>query len=78
MQEKQRSYWQRLNFATSKPRDRNVQVVSEEVGDDAVAEFEGQLTVEKAIWEGIHNKPFYLAEQASICKYSMRDVCGYP
>jgi hypothetical protein len=51
--------------------------VSEEVGDGEIAEFEGQLAVEQAIWDGIHNKQFYLAEQAPICKGSMHEAFGY-
>ena len=75
--EKQRSYWRRLNFATSKPRGRSVRVVSKEIGDGGIIEYEGQSAVEKAIWGGIHNKRFYLGEQAPICKGSMRDAFGY-
>ena len=75
--EKQRSYWRRLHFAMSKPRGRSARVVSEETGEGEVEEFEGQLAVEQAIWDGIHNKRFYLAEQAPICKGSMRKAFGY-
>ena len=75
--ETQRSYWRRLNFATSKPKGRSVRVVSKENGDGGIIEYEGQLAVEKAIWGEIHNKRFYLEEQAPICKGSMRDVFGY-
>ena len=46
-------------------------MVSEETGDGKVEEFEGQSAVEQAIWDGIHNKRFYLAEQAPICKGSL-------
>ena len=76
-QEKQRSYWRRLNFATSKPKGRSVRVVSKEIGDGGIIEYEGQSAVEKAIWGEIHNKRFYLGEQAPICKGSMRDAFGY-
>ena len=75
--EKQRSYWRRLNFATSKPRGRSVRVVSKESGDGAIIEHEGQSAVEKAIFEVIHNKRFYLGEQAPICKGSIREAFGY-
>jgi hypothetical protein len=52
-------------------------VVTEEVGGGEVAEFESQSAVEQAIVDGIHNKRFYLAEQAPICKGSMREAFGY-
>ncbi len=33
--------------------------------------------MENVIWSGIHQKRFYLGEQASICKGLMRDAFGY-
>ena len=75
--EKQRSYWRRLNFATNKPKGRSARVVSDEVGDGEVIEFEGKSAVEQAIFNEIHQKRFYLAEQAPICKGEMRDAFGY-
>ena len=77
--EKQHSYWRRLNFAMSKPKGRSARVVSEETdaADGEVREFKGQSAVEQAIWDGIHNKHFYLAEQAPICKGPMREAFGY-
>ena len=52
-------------------------MVSKEIGDGGIIEYEGQSAVEKAIWGEIHNKQFYLGEQAPICKGSMRDAFGY-
>ena len=52
-------------------------MVSEETDGGEVEEFEGQSAVEQAIWNGIHNKQFYLAEQAPICKGSLREAFGY-
>ena len=77
--EKQRSYWRRLNFSMKKPKGRSARVVSEEseAGDGEVTEYEGQTAVEQAIWNGIHNKRFYLAEQAPICQGPMREAFGY-
>ena len=75
--EKQRSYWRRLSYAVGKPKGRSARVVSAEVSDGEVEEFQGQSAVEKAIFDGIHNERFYLAEQAPICKGSMREAFGY-
>ena len=77
MHKKQRLYWQGLHFATNKPNGRSARVVSKEIGDGEVAEFEGQSAVEQAIWDGIHNRIFYLAEQVPIYKGSMYDAFGY-
>lgn len=75
--EKQRFYWCRLHYATGKPKGRSVRVVSVETGDGNEIKFTGQSAVEKAIWDGIHNERFYLAEQASICQGDMRVAFGY-
>ena len=45
--EKQRSYWRRLSFAVGKPKGRSARVVSAEVSDGEVEEFQGQSAVEK-------------------------------
>ena len=58
--EKQRSYWCQLNFTMCKSKGRHARVVAAET--DEVTEFEGHLAVESTIWNGIHNKCFYLAE----------------
>ncbi len=48
-----------------------------EAGDGKVTEYEGQSSVEQAIWQGIHYKQFYLAEQAPIYQGPMREAFGY-
>ena len=75
--EKQRSYWRRLNFAVKKPKGRSARIVSEDIGEGEVIEHEGKSAVEQAIWNEIHRKRFYLAEQAPICKGDMRTAFGY-
>ena len=75
--EKQRSYWRRLNYAMSKPKGRSARIVTDETGDGDVIEFEGQSSVEQAIWGGIHKQRFFLAEQAPICQGQMREAFGY-
>ncbi len=48
-----------------------------EAGDGEVTEYEGQSAMEQAIWQGIHHKRFYLAEQAPICQGPMSEAFGY-
>ena len=43
-------------------------IVSEKSDDSNVTKFEGQSRVEEAIWSTIHDKRFYLPEQAPVCK----------
>ena len=47
------------------------------VEDGIVIDFEGQNKVEKEIWDWIHNKRFYLAEQVSICQGQLRGEFGF-
>ena len=60
-----------------KPKGRSARVVTEEDETGDVQEFEGKSNVERAIFDRIHNKRFYTAEQAPLCKGPMREACGY-
>ncbi len=60
-----------------KQRGQSARVVSDEQKDGEVVEYIGQSAVEQAIWNGIHNKRFYLEEQAPICQGPMREAFGY-
>jgi hypothetical protein len=51
-----------------KNKGRAVRVVQAELPDGTVQEATTQREVENAIWDEIHGKRFYLAEQAPICK----------
>ncbi len=66
--EKERAYWRRLNRSV-----REVQVAD----DSGVTEYETQDEVHKAIWAEVHQKRFYLAEEAPICKDRLRGEFGY-
>jgi hypothetical protein len=48
-----------------------------EAGNNTVVEYTTQDSVEKAIWDNIHLKRFYLAEAAPICNGSLRSDFGY-
>lgn len=42
-----------------------------------IVEYEGQNTVEEAIWSAIHDNIFYLSEQSPICKGKPRGEFEY-
>ena len=54
-----------------------MKIVSDEDEAGKVREFEGHTAVENAILDDIHDKCFYLSEQAPICKGQTRDTFGY-
>eukprot|EP00956_Cyclotella_meneghiniana_P022017 scaffold40896_cov41-Cyclotella_meneghiniana.AAC.6 len=75
--EKERSFWRRMNFAMSKRSGRSVTMVQRETSDGGLEEARTQEEVEHMVWEEIHGKRFYLAEQAPICKGRLRGDFGY-
>jgi hypothetical protein len=75
--EKERAFWRRLNYSMRKGRGRAVREVQTELPDGTVKEATTQREVETAIWDEIHGKRFYLAEQAPICKGKLRGDFGY-
>eukprot|EP00956_Cyclotella_meneghiniana_P008123 scaffold10809_cov23-Cyclotella_meneghiniana.AAC.2 len=66
-----------MNYAMSKRAGRSVTMVQRETTDGGVEEAQTQDEVEHMIWEEIHGKRFYLAEQAPICKGRLRGDFGY-
>ena len=58
-------------------RDGSVRSVQIERDRGAIEEATTQQTVHKAIWDEIHRKRFYLAEQAPIYQGSLRGDFGY-
>ena len=60
-----------------KSRGGSVRSVQIERDRGAIDEATTQKTVHEAIWDEIHIKRFYLAEQAPICKVSLRGDFGY-
>ena len=75
--EKERSFWRRMNFVMSKKTGRSVTMVLRERADGSIEEATTQDEVEQMVWEEIHGKRFYLAEQAPICKGRLRGDFGY-
>ena len=61
----------------SKSKGHNARVVTKEDETGDVQEFEGKSNVEREIFDRIHNKRFYTAEQAPICKGPIREAFGY-
>ena len=75
--EKDRSLWGRLNDSMGKSGGGSVKSVQIERYRGAIYEATTQQTVHKTIWDEIHRKRFYLAEQAPICQGSLRGDFGY-
>jgi hypothetical protein len=75
--EKERSFWRRMTYAMSKRTGRSVTMVQREASDGGIEEARTQEEVEHMIWEEIHGKRFYLAEQAPICQGRLRGDFGY-
>ncbi len=75
--EKDRSFWQRLNYALSKPRGGACFKVQVEQAEGTVEEISGKEDLHEAIWDNIHHRRFYLAEEAPMCSGSLRGTFGY-
>ena len=75
--EKDRSFWSRHNYSMGKKQGGSVRSVQIERGQGEIEEATTQQTVHEAIWNEIHRKRFYLAEQAPICKGTLRGDFGY-
>ncbi|KAL7540166.1 hypothetical protein ACHAWF_006609, partial [Thalassiosira exigua] len=76
--EKDKAFWRRLNFILGKhKRSRGVDSVQVEREDGLVKEYTERADVQRAIWSEVHEKRFYLAEKAPICKGNLRGRFGY-
>ena len=75
--EKDRAFWHRLNYKLGKKRGHRVQSVQVEDSLDHTVEFNTQESVQEAIWDEVHCKRFYLAEQAPICQGNLQGDFGY-
>ena len=75
--ERERSFWRRLNYSMAKSAGKSVRVVQKVTEDGTVLEATTQREVENAIWDEIHGKRFYIAEQAPICQGKLRGEFGY-
>jgi hypothetical protein len=76
-QEKDKSFWRRLNYALGKPRGGACFKVQVEQAEGTVEDVSGKEDLHEAIWENIHRKQFYLAEEAPMCSGPLRGLFGY-
>jgi hypothetical protein len=76
-QEKDKSFWRRINYVLGKPRGGSCFKVQVEQEDGTVKEHLSQEDLQKAIWTNIHRKRFYLAEEAPLCSGPLRGQFGY-
>ncbi len=76
--EKDRAFWQRLNFALGKHiHGRSVRAVQVEDGAGGVIDYDTEETVHQAIFNKVHRKWYNLAEEAPICQGRLRGEFGY-
>ena len=75
--ERERSFWRRLNYAMSTRSGKRVTRVQVQEQGGMVREASTRGEVERTLFEEIHGKRFYLAEQAPICKGKLRGEFGY-
>jgi hypothetical protein len=74
--EKDRSFWWRLNYALGKSRGGACFKVQVEQVEGTVEEINSKEELHKAIWDNIHRKRFYLAEEAPICSGLLKGAFG--
>jgi hypothetical protein len=75
--EKNRSFWQCLNYALGKPQGGACFKVQVEQVEGIAKEINSKEELHEAIWDNIHRKRFYLAEEAPICSGPLRGAFGY-
>jgi len=74
-----RSFWRRVNYSMGKARGGSVRRVLVESPDQegVLTEYTTAEAVQDAIFSNIHQKRFYLAENAPICSGGLRRKFGY-
>jgi len=75
--EKDKSFWQRLNYALGKPRGESCFKVQVEQAKGTLEEISGMEDLHEVICENIHLKQFYLAKEAPMCSGPLRGIFGY-
>jgi hypothetical protein len=77
-QERDRSFWRRLNFALGKHiLGQSIQEVQVEDGNGGILEFDTQEGVQNAIFNEVHRKRYNLSEEAPIRKGFLKGQFGY-
>ena len=75
--ERLRSFWSQLKFSCGKKKGGSPTSVQVEGPLDTILEYNTQESMNKAIFDNIHNKRFHLAEAAPICNGTLRGEFGY-
>jgi hypothetical protein len=75
--EREQAFWRCLKYTMKKQPGGSVQLVQVEDEDDNIEEFTTQEEVHEAMWSYIHQKRFYLAEEAPICHSPLQETFGY-
>ena len=75
--ERQRDMWRRLKHSMAHQSGRSVGLVQVEQDTGNVVEYSTQEGIEHAIWSNIHQRRFFLAEEAPICQGQLRQDFGY-
>ncbi len=75
--EKDRSFWWRLNYALGKKKGGGYFKVQMKREGGLVEEFTEQDQLHEALWNNIHCKHFYPAEEAPLCSGPLRGDFGY-
>jgi hypothetical protein len=76
-QEKQWSFWCRLNYVTGKKRTRSATTVQVPASSGLVTELSTQEPVEDTIFSEVHGTHYTLAQEAPICNGKLFDDFGY-
>jgi hypothetical protein len=77
VRERQREHWRKLRGAMGHQAGRSVQSVQVEQETGEIVEHTSQDSIQTAIWDNIHRRRFFLAEEAPICKDRLRQEFGY-
>ena len=74
--EKQRSFWQQLNYVTGKKRTRSATSVQITGESDMVTKLDKQEPMEDVIFAEVHGSRYTLAQGAPICRGKLfEDFC---
>ncbi len=77
VRERQREHWRKLRGAMGHQAGRSVQLVQVEQENGEIIEHTSQDGIQTAIWDNIHHRRFFQAEEAPICKGVLREEFGY-
>jgi hypothetical protein len=75
--ERQREFWRRMRHSMGQQSGRSVQSVQVAESGGGITEHTTQNGIENAIWTNIHQRRFFLAEDAPICQGDLRREFGY-